>query len=110
MRKLLNFVATSTFFVLFCGSAAGQTWSMNEIAIRISKVSYSGEIAINITNTARNPSEFGMMGTVGERDVGVFLWLEKDASERSFKTPRKTLLRICLRFVSSPREAKSRKN
>jgi len=44
-----------TFAALFCHSAAGQTWSMNEIAIRISNVSHSGEITIDISNTSGRP-------------------------------------------------------
>jgi hypothetical protein len=48
-------VAALMFFTFFCDPAAGQTWSMNEIAIRISKISYSGEITMSISNTSGKP-------------------------------------------------------
>ncbi len=55
MTKLRCVFAALMFLALFCDSAAGQTWSTNEIAIKISKVSYSGEITISITNTSSKP-------------------------------------------------------
>lgn len=53
MGKFL--VAVAAFAFLAFDSAAGQTWLMNEIAIKISKVSYSGEITISIANTSSQP-------------------------------------------------------
>jgi len=53
MGKFL--IAVAAFALLAFDSAAGQTSSMNEIAIKISKVSYSGEITITITNTSSKP-------------------------------------------------------
>jgi len=55
MAKLRSVFAALMFLALFCDSAAGQTWSTNEIAIKISKVSYSGEITISIANTSSSP-------------------------------------------------------
>jgi hypothetical protein len=55
MRKALCVFPALMFCALFCDPAAGQTWSMNEIAIRISKISYSGEIGVSIANTSGKP-------------------------------------------------------
>ena len=53
MRKFL--LASAAFAFLAFDSVAVQTWSMNEIAIKISRVSYSGEITISIANTSSRP-------------------------------------------------------
>jgi hypothetical protein len=55
MTKLVSIFASLVFLVLLCDSSSGQVWSTNEIAIKISKISYSGEITISIANTSSKP-------------------------------------------------------